>query len=422
MITLYQSMLKHTAGIEWLRTEKAWKQAINYCCEKHTIYVLRRATQFLTDFLFLNVADEQLCLEIIREISHPLSENVAPEVVGNIFVDCIDFLRSVLPAVEIITSILDRYIELNERSSIARHIIQTTKCQISVWKMADMTNDQKIYTKVSRCQVFMSYANFVDLINDNWVPDKSIGFDCTNISLMFVNSCRMCIRRNQLESGIMVSQFYYTLWKRVENRVPAEIMTRLKLNNFASQITVVQISPLISAMNRNDACYPEFHDEYIDKLFKLSSEHTVGMSYAIRNAIAKRSIDFHSFASKAIQGIISIINVLHRDEAVIVFQALCHILGGIKNVNDPKNVLSLMERPNLMSSVLTALYIIVQKFRITWTESFEALGLLNCMLFTLDEPNLTPKVRESSRCFFSNGIRIVDVQAIYSFDYLLNSS
>lgn len=384
-------MLTHTAGIEWLKAEKAWKQAINYCCEKHTIYVLRRATQFITDLLFLNVADEALCLEIIREITQPLTVNVCEDR-DNVLVDCGEFFRKNLPPVEIITSILDRYIELNERTPIARHVMQTTKSQISLWKMSEMTNDWKIYTKLLRCQVFMNYANFIDLINDNWVPDKSIGFDCTNISLMFVNNCRMCVRRNQLESGIWVAQYYYTLWKRVENRVPAEIMTRLKLNNFASQITVIQISPLIGAMHRNDACFPEFHDDYIDKLFKLSSEHTLGMSYAIRDAIANRSIDLHTFVNKAIQGIISILNILHRDEAVIVFQALCHILSGIKSANDTQNVLSLMERPNLMSSVLTALYILVEKFRITWKESFEAIGLLNCMLFILDDPNLTPKV------------------------------
>lgn len=391
VITLYQSMLKHKTGIEWLKKEKAWKPAINYCCEKHTIYVLRRATQFITDFLFINAHDEELCLEMIREITRPLLENVT-ESPGNIFVDCIDLLRSILPVVDIVSSILDRYIELNQKTAIARHIIQTTKCQVSLWKLSEMTNDMKMYTKILRCQIYMNYANFVDLINDNWVPDKSYGFECTNISLLFVNSCRMCIRRNQLESGILVAQFYYTLWKRVENRVPAEIMTRLKLNNFASQITSIQISPLIGAMHRNDACFPELHDDYIDKLFKLSSEHTVSMSYAIRDAIAKRSVDLHTFVSKAIQGIISIINILHRDEAVIVFQALCHILTGIKSADDPKNVLSLMERPNLMSSVLTALYIIVEKFRISWKESFEAIGLLNCMLFILDDPNLTPKV------------------------------
>lgn len=44
LITMYQSMLKHDAGIEWLKSEHAWIQAINYCFQDETIYVVRCVT------------------------------------------------------------------------------------------------------------------------------------------------------------------------------------------------------------------------------------------------------------------------------------------------------------------------------------------------------------------------------------------
>lgn len=408
-------MLKHDDGIEWLKNESAWKRAINYCFEDHTIYVVRRATDFVTDFLFSIAYDEDLCLEIISEISRPLTENVFTEHLGNVCVDSCDIQRIVTPSIEILCSVLDRYIELNQKSLIAHHIIKTTKGQINMWKLSDMTHDPKLYSKIVRCLIYMSYAMLVDQLNKNSIPDKSVEFEHNDFGLTFLNNCRMCIQRNQHEALLAGVKLYYVLWKKMGDRVPEEINLGNQLTKFENQIILFQILPLISVMNRNEGCYPELHDEYVNKLFQISTEHTLRICYSFRNSMDNGNADVSSIACRAIQGILSIINILDRDRAVIVFQALCHIIKGVKNLeqtNNPKNILSLVERPTLMSSVLSALHTIVKKYRITWKESYESIALLNCMLFAMDDPNLSPRV-----CF--NFIHCIELIIIFHSNLLL---
>lgn len=386
-------MLNHNEGVEWLKIEFAWKQALNYCFQDETIYVVRHAKEFITEFLFRIANDENLCLEIITTISKPINDNVFDEI-GNVCVDSCDLQQQIMPSINIICHVLERYIQLNQKSSIAHHILKTTNGQMNLWKLTDMTHDRTLFDRITQCLIYASYALLVDLLNENEIPDNSpmsvIGIN--DFGLTFLNLCKMVILRNQNEALLNGTRLYYVLWKSMGDRVPEEITLGNQLTKFENQVILFQILPLINTMHHNDNCYPELFDDYILKLFHISTEHTLRIAYAFRDSVKNGHVDIHVMASKAIQGILSMIHVLDRDRAVIVFQALCHIIKGVAKY-EQSDELPMIGRPNFMSSVLTGLYTIVKKYRITWKDSYESVGLLNCMLYTIENPNLSPRVK-----------------------------
>lgn len=397
LITLYKSMLKHSDGIEWLKKEQAWKRAVLYCIQDETIYVVRSAQEFVSDFLFHTVDDENLCLEMITEISRPIAENVFTEQAADVCVDNSDLEHKVMPTLNIIRSILERYIRVNRKSSIAHHIIKTAKNYVNLWKLTEMTHDHAFFDKITQCIVYVSFALLIDSLNeDEPMPDNSSKSGYSVFGLTFLNLCRISILRNQHDAVLSAARLYYILWKGLGDRKPDEIVLGSQLTKFENQIILFQILPLIHIMHLSDNCYPELLDEYIMKLFNISTEHTVKICYAFRNSVTNGNVDIFALSTKAIRGILSIIHILDRERAVIVFQALCHIIKGIRkestNENATNEIPWLMTKPNFMSSVLTALYSIVKNFRITWKDSYESVGLLNCMLYSIENPNLTPRV------------------------------
>lgn len=389
LITLYQSMLKHENGLKWLKQESAWKNAIKYCLEDQTIYLVRRAIAFITDFLFEIVNDDSLCFEVITEITNPITDNVFTEQIENVYVDCCDLQRKVTPSIDIISSIFERYIEVNQKSSIVYHISKTKKVQVNLWKLFNMTYDRTFFDTINRCCIYMSYAMLTDSLFKETIPDND-SFDCDNFGLNFFNTCKMCILRNQHESLLSAVRLYYVLWTKMGDRVPEEIILGNQLSNFENQVILLQILPLINFMHRSESCYPELHDDYIMKLFQISTEHTLRVCYSFRDSLFNNNVDLYDVAAKSIRGILSMIHVLHRDRAVTIFQALCHVVKGVKR-SESKSC-SLIEKPALLSAVITGLYTIVKKYRITWKESTESIALLNVMLCTLENPNLTPQV------------------------------
>lgn len=394
LIVLYQSMLKHDDGIEWLKREQAWKRALNYCIQDQTIYVVRRASAFLIDFLFRTNDDDALCLEIITEISRPIDENVFVEQIGDVNVDSNDLEQTITPSLNLICAILDRYIQVNRKSNIGQHIMWTTKGMTNLWKLTDMTHDRVLFGRISKGLIYTTFATLVDKLNENSTKDGSAVsvIDFNDFGLSFLNLCKFIVLKKQIEVLLSVTKLYYTLWKGMGDRAPEEIILGNQLTKFENQVILFQILPLFSAMFDKDECIPELLDEYRAKLFNISTEHTVRICYAFRDTVTSANVDIYDLSCKSIQGILSMIHILHRDRAIIVFQALCHILRGVKSKEGSNEIPRLIARPSFMSAVLSGLYSICKKYRITWKDSYESIGLLNCMLYAIEDPNLTPRV------------------------------
>lgn len=403
-------MLGHSDGMAWLKRESAWQKAVGYCFEDQTIYVVRSATEFLTDYLFSNSdgpgVDNQLCLDIIHEITRPLEEIAYIEEIGNICVDSSDLQCKVLPSINVMRSIYDRYIEVGRTTCIGHHLTNTCKGQRNLWKLLDMTQDAKLFEKIMLCKVFLNYAGLIDTLNARSAAQNDPGAaitlsDFNEFGLTFLNSIKICVLKNQPMSLLAVAKQYYVLWRKMGARVPEEIMLGNQLTKFENQVILFQMMPLIQMMRRYPSRMIELYEEYIMKLFHISSEHTMRICYSFRDSLVERNLCLADISCKAIQSILSMGEYLHRDRAVLVFQALCHVIKGAAFDIKTDDFASMVERPALLMAVINGLHTIVKRYRITWKESYETIAVLNCSLTLMEHPNLPPRVNIPTVCIES---------------------
>lgn len=402
IVSLYRSMLSHSDGRAWLKQENAWQKAIDYCFEDQTIYVVRSATDFLTDYLFSMAEapflDEELCLQITREIMRPLEESAYVEHIGNICVDSSDLQCKVLPSINIMRTIFDRYIVVGRTLCIGNQIMKTCKGQRNLWKLLDMTQDAKLFEKIMQCKVHLNYAVLVDTLNarnaagDNPNgPDNSLS-DFNEFGLTFLNNIKICILKNQQTSLLATAKQYYVLWRKMGDRVPEQIMLGNQLTTFENQSILFQLMPLIQMMRRYPGRMVEAYEEYILKLFHISAEHTLRICYSFRDSMTDRNVDCTDISCKAIQSILSMEQYLHRDRAILVFQALCHVLKTFACDMKPDDFAAMVERPAMLTAVVNGLHTLVKKYKITWKESFEAIAVLCLSLAVMEHANLPPRV------------------------------
>lgn len=401
MVILFQSMTKHAKGIEWIRTNRCWTTALEYFVENQTIYVVRRAQQFITDFLFLTAQDAELCNEIIGIIMKPLNDSVyKDEQVERIYVDSTDLQTKVMPALNMACSILQRYIRQNEPSGLANLIINTHKGSLDFWKLTDMTSDRLFFDKIMAIHVYINFARLVDtFIAQQPRPEKTslehcccASIDYNEFGLNFLNSIKYCVLKNYHLSVLSLAKLYYQEWNALGDRVPDDIILGNQLTRFENQIILFQIMPILILMRKSSSIYTEVTNEYITKLFNISAEHTLRICYSFRDSLMRDLSIVPEVASKAIQSILSVGNVLQRDCAVIFFQAMVHTAKGFAWTAREGDSTELEQNPALLCDVLTGLYKIVKDYRITWKESFESIGLLNFMLYLLQHSSLTPTV------------------------------
>lgn len=405
LMTLYHSMTKHVSGIEWIKSEKCWQQAIEYFLEDHTVYVVRKSLDFIVDFTFLTVSDDELCRDIIGAVMQPLVDNVSKGKDGNVVcVNCTTMLVKVMPALTAMSKILERYVEVGESNVISDHLWRTHGAFTHMVMLMDMTSEQTFFEKIMRTTVYIAFTKLVDEMNkgrkNSEEPISVTRFN--EFGLKFLNLQKLCILKKQYTALIDSGRLFYVQWKKMGSRVPEEIIIGNQLTNYENQVILFQILPLMGMVNRNPSCISDLLDEYIMKLFNISTEHTLRICYSFRESA--RNADIADLGCKAIQSILSMEDVLHRDRAVIVFQALCHIVKGIAYGDDVDVFITAsMLQPSFLMEVLNGLYSLIKKFRITWTSSYESVALLNCMLQLLEQKNMPPRVItiEDAYLFFS---------------------
>lgn len=390
-ILIFQSMTKHSSGVIWLREKKSWKVAVQYCMQNQTIYVVRKALEFTTDFLFRCHDDDNLCVEVLGDIMRPLDENVFAEDIGRVLVDCYDLQQKVVPTINFIICILDRFVRTCDQSLIAHHIYQTFKGKVNLWKLTDMTQDPIFFNKILSCHVYINYSILLYALREKH-KDKSTPVsesDFNEFGLTCLNELKFCILKNQFLAILTIARLYYVLWRSLGDRVPEEIMIGTQKVKFENQIILFQILPILVVMRTNSFTHNEITGLYFTKIFDISSEHTMRIAYSFRDSLRRNNANVPDIAYKAIQNILSMECVLHRDRAVIVFQALIHTVKGFAVQEDFNTI---VEQQNLVAAILTGLHSLVKKFRLTWQDTFETICLLNFSLMILQQANLSSRV------------------------------
>lgn len=198
------------------------------------------------------------------------------------------------------------------------------------------------------------------------------------------------ITRRCSRNILMMAELNQMLWYTLGSRA--------RMIKFEDQLIILHVIPILYVIKSRKPGETECLDNYIMKLFNISCEHTTRLCYAFRDLLMTMDQNVSELACLSIQGVLAMKNTLHRDRAVIIFQALVYTLkefapdGCFFAVPVTQTHSDLLNSPNLLSAILNGLYSLIKNYHITWKECIESTTMVNFMLALLGNPNLPPRV------------------------------
>lgn len=414
VIRLFHAVSKYSIGLAYLRAMNAWQFLIEYCNQDHTLYVVREARLLLYEMLYkydVKTKDEKVVKEILNEIFQPVLANVFESHNENIIINVDDYevQHKLSSTLDLISFILQQTLESEEKTNIAEYCRIEYNVDITLWKLTEISFNENFICKILAT---LSSYYFAILLFDKWnggqIPADNFNEFCVSI----FNEKKFCVSRNYCVTFLKVAEINHKLWKKLGNRVPREVLVENELVRFEHQLMTFQLLPLHMLLRSHIFLEEEIFEKYITKIFEIICELTLRIGYAYRDLLFNKSPATNADLSlKSIHGVMSMVDILDRDQAVLIFEACMYALKEFiitlypKIIIDGPDVSPVKEIPSFsaiseFSSVVHAIFVamqtLIERFKLTWKDSIETICLVNCVLYLLQAEDLPTKVSVQS--------------------------
>ncbi|XP_060647725.1 uncharacterized protein LOC132785590 [Drosophila nasuta] len=433
-IRVMKAVNNYSVGLAFHRLKRAWALLIQYSNNEHTLYVVREARQILYEMLYKfcdKMHDQAVTLEILAEIMRPIQDNVyitdhINDSAGgedqriHVSVDDNELLHKVSSTVDLLCYILQQTLVSEERTKIVGLLRDHHNLELNIWKLVEMTHNTYFTEKM--LNTLCSY-HFALLVHE-----KILNPECaeppeqfTEFGLSFFNLMKFCIQRCDGVNFVKMAELHHILWKKLGKRAPKEIIIQDERVTFENQLICFHMLPLLFsmkfAMKMADESKSELFDTYIMKLLVMSCEQTLRLCYSMRDAFitpeghANISLFTPELARKSVHSILSLEHILDREQAITVCQALLYALREVVALSDaskpmdpedchgastsnnyyeiyPRGAEAIVNDPKVLHSVIVGLRTLIERFKITWKESVETIGLVNCLAYVLENCNM----------------------------------
>lgn len=416
VIRLLHAVSKYSIGLAYLRTMNVWQFLIEYCNQDHTLYVVREARLLLYEMIYkydVKTKDEKVVKEILNEVFQPVMANVFESHNENIIINVDDYelQHKLSSTLDLISFILQQTLESEEKTSIAEYCRTEYNVEITVWKLTEISYNENFIRKILAT---LSSYSFAILVHDKWSGDQIPADNFNELCVSIFNQMKFCVSRNYCVTFLKVAEINHKLWKKLRNRVPREVLIENELVRFEHQLMTFQLLPLHMLLRSHEFLEEEIFEKYMTKIFEIVCELTLRVSYAYRDLLFnKPSTTNADLTLKAIHGTMSMVDILERDQAVLVFQACIYALKEFIITLYPKNIIdcpddsacTLKEIPSfsvisefssVVHAILVAMQTLIEKFKITWKDSIETICLVNCVLYLLQADDVPTKVSVQS--------------------------
>lgn len=418
VIRLLHAVSKYSIGLAYLRTMSVWQFLIEYCNQDHTLYVVREARHLLYEMLYkfdVKTKDAKVVKEILSEVFQPIMENVYDSHNESIVINVDDYelQHKLSSTLALISFILQQTLESEEKTSIAQICKTEYNIDITVWKLTEISHNENFIRKILET---LSSFYFAKLVHDKWTGDQIPADNFNELCVSIFNQMKFCVSRNYCVTFLNVAEINHKLWKKLQlhNRVPKEVFIENELVRFEHQLITFQLLPLHILLRSHEFLEEEIFEKYMTKIFEIVCELTLRISYAYRDLLFNKPPTTNADLSiKAIHGAMSMVDILERDQAVLVFQACIYALKQFMITLYPHNMLDcpddsactlkqipsfsvISEFSNVVHAILVAMQTLIERFKITWKDSIETICLVNCVLYLLQTDDLPTKVSVQS--------------------------
>uniref|UniRef100_A0A336M6H2 CSON011759 protein n=1 Tax=Culicoides sonorensis TaxID=179676 RepID=A0A336M6H2_CULSO len=373
---------------------KVWTLLFNFDNPHHTQLSLREQSGFIVDLLIILEERKQysLCYTIIESMISPLVKKKWYDATKQ---HCT--LND--PDIKVLMQTFHQYME-----HFFLHIIKQKKKLVSSyyllvkfsyqnkgWESRDVSIEATYVHQLLRSEIA---ADFVRLVfmripsEDN--ISKPLSFE--KFTINFYNYIYFCTERLDPHNVLIVSEYVARLWAKLGhiNMQPSEVISHSNLK-FGDQILMIQLMPVLHVIKERNNEETEYLDKFCLKLFYISCEYTTRHLYAIQEVLRLSGKCVLDLACKSIKSLVQSQGLLTNDRAILVFQALIYCLSEFLPLSSASEVLVVLEKQHLLSSLLSGLYSLIKNYRITWKECIESSTLVNISLALLANPLLTAR-------------------------------
>lgn len=402
-LELLHAISEHSIGLHWIKQTKSWNLVINYYRYTPSIYLIRESSNFFFDILVKFselMKDDESCIEALEAIMTPILNHNPQTQPLPIIVDDEKRSMELTPCIKVLTQILWLCIESNKRTRLAYFILLKYRFENKVWTVHDaFETDQEFVLAVIRGENVANIARLTCMdipSTDTKGTDLSLDLH----AMHFYNLLMFCLTRRKFKSINIVAEMHHTLWYKLGERAPKEVILENHDLIFGDQVTMIQTFPIIYVIRTRYKANDQYINEVCSKIFKKSCEHTIRLLYQYRDALTHETFDFIAdLASNAIQSFVSVKKFIKRDRALLALQIFIYVLKGYIEPDSELGTTStnaqlVLQAPNLLSSLLNAINEMINTFNVTWKECIESTEIVPLLLELLENPNLSSRVKK----------------------------
>ncbi|GLH12644.1 Uncharacterized protein GBIM_17360 [Gryllus bimaculatus] len=391
-VAMLSSLVNHEYGCDYLSESETWKDVVNYYYEDTSIYISRECQKFISTYINTVIDDNPaVCENVINYTLKTLL--VSDEVLKTTLKDT-NGVAKFKPVIEMANHLYETLL-FDPHICATSMILEKFDLEMIAWKLLDGTEDMLLTSILSR---LLTSLYFVSMQCKN----KSGEITHSDFKLFeskLYNLLGFIIPKSgKFSLNILVQSQIY--WYKLSPTVLYEPERNSKQYIFENQLIILQLMPVLGSIVTTRISENECLDSYCNKLFELTCESIQRLCYVFRDSIVAQDNRPESLHT-GVLSLMQIKDIIHRDQAIIMFQALMYILKDFVPELDPHPPMQysglssdeiLILYPEVLSSILETLSSLIDCFRINWRESLESICLFTFMNQLLKNPHLSSKL------------------------------
>lgn len=411
-LKMLSSFMNHKSGLDWLVSTDCWNDVLSYCLENQTLYITREGYNFMYELLnkFINVND-LFCDLVTKKILTSLeADQFNKNGLIKSEIDDSQIQKDLTPTLKLVTHILEKsYLNYeNGENKISDIFLCNYQLENTLWNLLLIARDHEFIMTISK-PLYLAYFLCIDttqfVTHEQARPQYK--FFCRKFSDLF----NILINKQCAVNILKLCYLGHGHWQKMSKLVPPD-PERKEPILFENQIIIFQILPFLFITfafgDQRELRDDELTEIFIHKLFKITCQDTIRLAYLFRALLMSltKAATF-DLAQKAIFYLMKMRQQIHRDRAVIVFQALMYAMKYLAKLMIGKNHMICELEPyhaGFLSAMFDGLGMLIKDFKITWRESVESICLTSLTIDFLNCLNLPTKVR-SNQMVLNNGLK-----------------
>lgn len=389
------ALVQHDSGVAWLLQTGIWREVLDLCYEKQTVFVVRQSYKFAAKFLWrINDTGDDVNVKLVidhimkpvRQIEFLKLDSVSSEEEEQI-------LKTVEPMLQMLLLILTENHRIEQPSLIISHFQQQSLIS-HLYIMFDRMRKEDTIILIARIKFWLILAkifsskpftrdviygpqDFMDLsVNSFNTINQLIPRRSATLILDYCNNCSLILTR---------------VWK---NKNLVADYKEVDMHKQFLFLCLVPTFVFVKCKNRLPGMSNEGLNELIVKMLNTRCQHMARAAYAVRDLTLE--LDTLSVTLHCVKRLTCLKSHLNDDQANLVFKALFYVLKRFDPTESESVEDELMEdsqdEVNVLTYVLDTVLYLVKTYNINWCESLEVICLYNVVYCLLKRQNLSCKV------------------------------